>query len=277
MLAEDPVIEQGTMMESVDDGTSNFLRYRALRLNYYAVSGLLARVALYAGMRETAFNNAVEVIRASNKGIFPFVDRNLVTGSPEDPDRIFASEVLFALSHDSRNQLFKNYFDPARSTYVFKMETDLLNNRIYGGLSMYGGSQDDYRCRVNWMAVGSNRYFYKYSDMVNTGSIKNTMIPMLKLGEMYLIAAESQSANLAAGTSYVNTLRSNRGVRNISSLTYDLLKYEYIRELYGEGQLFFMYKRLYAPIIWSDTDSQNPMPSDDIFVLPLPDSESENR
>lgn len=277
MLAEDPVITQGTMMESVDDGTSNFLRYRVLRLNYYAVTGLLARVALYAGMREVAFNNAVEVIRASNKGTFPFVDRSLVAGSPEDPDRIFSSEVLFALSHMSRNQLFKNYFDPARSTYVFKMETNLLNNRIYGGLAEYGGSQDDYRCRVNWVTVGSNRYFYKYSDMVNTGNIRNTMIPMLRLGEMYLIAAESQSANLAGGTSYVNTLRSNRGVRNISSLTYDLLKYEYIRELYGEGQLFFMYKRLFAPVIWSDIDSQNPSPSDDIFILPLPDTESDNR
>ncbi len=277
MLAEDPVITQGTMMENVDNGTSNFLRYRALRLNYYAVTGLLARVALYAGMREVAFNNAVEVIRASNKGIFPFVDKSLVTGSPEDPDRIFSSEVLFALSHISRNQIFKNYFDPARSTYVFKMEANLLNNRIYGGLVEFGGSQDDYRCRVNWMATGSNRYFYKYSDMVNSGSIKNTMIPMLRLGEMYLIAAESQSDNLAAGTSYVNTLRSNRGVRKIASLTSDLLKYEYIRELYGEGQLFFMYKRLFAPVIWSDTDSRNPIPSDGIFVLPLPDSESDNR
>lgn len=55
------------------------------------------------------------------------------------------------------------------------------------------------------MASGSNRYFYKYADMEDTGKIENTMIPMLRIGEMYLIAAESQSA-LTAGSSYVNTL-----------------------------------------------------------------------
>ncbi len=72
--------------------------------------------------------------------------------------------------------------------------------------------------------------------MEDTGKIENTMIPMLRIGEMYLIAAESQSTSLTAGSSYVNTLRRNRGVTTVSSLTQDLLVYEYIRELYGEGQ-----------------------------------------
>ena len=43
-LLNDPVITEGTLMSSAGNG-SNFLRYRALRLNYYAVSALLARAA----------------------------------------------------------------------------------------------------------------------------------------------------------------------------------------------------------------------------------------
>ena len=99
---------------------------------------------------------------------------------------------------------------------------------------------------------------------------------MIRLGEMYLIAAEALSDDLAAGTAFVNILRSNRGVNNIQELTPEILQYEYIRELYGEGQLFFMYKRMYSPVLFSMTASSNPQPSDRIFTVPLPDSETEN-
>lgn len=264
LLANDPVRENGG-------------DYRNLRLNYFAVSALLARSSLYFGDKENAYRYAKELIGAVEDGIFPFVDRALVTGSPDDPDRIFSSEVIFALSHSQRNTLFKSYYDPSRiPNYVFRMDNDLMSNIVFGGGAMTGGNQDDYRYRVNWVATGANRYFYKYSDMADVGDIRNTMIPMLRIGEMYLIAAECQSDDIAAGTSYVNVLRSNRGVNNIQELTYDILKYEYIRELYGEGQLFYMYKRMFAPVLFSSQASKNPQPSDRMFVVPLPDSETEN-
>ena len=118
----------------------------------------------------------------AGNGIFPFVDKSLVTGSPDDPDRIFSSEVIFALSHSQRNTLFKNYYDPSRiPNYVFRMDNDLMSNIVFGGGAMTGGNQDDYRYRVNWVATGANRYFYKYSDMADVGNIRNTMIPMIRL------------------------------------------------------------------------------------------------
>ncbi len=277
-LANDPVKTEGTMMSSTEDGSSNFLRYRALRLNYYAVEALMARAYLYMGNKTEAFKYATDVIKTADQNIFPFVDKNLVIGSPADPDRIFSSEVLFALTNTSRGTIHKNFFDPSRlPNYVFRMDDSMMSNLVYGGAATTGGYQDDYRYRACWMATGSNRYFYKYSDMVANGSIQNTMIPMVKLGEMFLIAAESQSGDLKAGVQYVNALRRNRGVANLTTLTPDLLKYEYIRELYGEGQLFFLYKRLNSDIITSATSSKNPKASDLIFVVPLPDTETENR
>ena len=277
-LANDPVKTEGTMMSSTEDGSSNFLRYRALRLNYYAVEALMARAYLYMGNKTEAFKYATDVIQTADQNIFPFVDKNLVIGSPADPDRIFSSEVLFALTNTSRGTIHKNFFDPSRlPNYVFRMDDSMMSNLVYGGAATTGGYQDDYRYRACWMATGSNRYFYKYSDMVANGSIQNTMIPMVRLGEMFLIAAESQSGDLKAGVQYVNALRRNRGVANLTTLTPDLLKYEYIRELYGEGQLFFLYKRLNSDIITSATSSKNPKASDLIFVVPLPDTETENR
>lgn len=277
-LANDPVKTEGTMMSSTEDGSSNFLRYRALRLNYYAVEALMARAYLYMGNKTEAFKYATDVIKTADQNIFPFVDKNLVIGSPADPDRIFSSEVLFALTNTSRGTIHKNFFDPSRlPNYVFRMDDSMMNNLVYGGAATTGGYQDDYRYRACWMATGSNRYFYKYSDMVANGSIQNTMIPMVRLGEMFLIAAESQSGDLKAGVQYVNALRRNRGVASLTTLTPDLLKYEYIRELYGEGQLFYLYKRLNSDIITSATSSKNPKASDLIFVVPLPDTETENR
>lgn len=277
-LANDPVKTEGTMMSSTEDGSSNFLRYRALRLNYYAVEALMARAYLYMGNKTEAFKYATDVIKTADQNIFPFVDKNLVIGSPADPDRIFSSEVLFALTNTSRGTIHKNFFDPSRlPNYVFRMDDSMMSNLVYGGAATTGGYQDDYRYRACWMATGSNRYFYKYSDMVANGSIQNTMIPMVRLGEMFLIAAESQSGDLKTGVQYVNALRRNRGVASLTTLTPDLLKYEYIRELYGEGQLFFLYKRLNSDIITSATSSKNPKASDLIFVVPLPDTETENR
>lgn len=277
-LANDPVKTEGTMMSSTEDGSSNFLRYRALRLNYYAVEALMARAYLYMGNKTEAFKYATDVIKTADQNIFPFVDKNLVIGSPADPDRIFSSEVLFALTNTSRGTIHKNFFDPSRlPNYVFRMDDSMMSNLVYGGAATTGGYQDDYRYRACWTATGSNRYFYKYSDMVANGSIQNTMIPMVRLGEMFLIAAESQSGDLKAGVQYVNALRRNRGVASLTTLTPDLLKYEYIRELYGEGQLFFLYKRLNSDIITSATSSKNPKASDLIFVVPLPDTETENR
>lgn len=277
-LANDPVKTEGTMMSSTEDGSSNFLRYRALRLNYYAVEALMARAYLYMGNKTEAFKYATDVIKTADQNIFPFVDKNLVIGSPADPDRIFSSEVLFALTNTSRGTIHKNFFDPSRlPNYVFRMDDSMMSNLVYGGAATTGGYQDDYRYRACWMATGSNRYFYKYSDMVANGSIQNTMIPMVRLGEMFLIAAESQSGDLKAGVQYVNALRRNRGVASLTTLTPDLLKYEYIRELYGEGQLFYLYKRFNSDIITSATSSKNPKASDLIFVVPLPDTETENR
>ena len=91
---------------------------------------------------------------------------------------------------------------------------------------------------------------------------------------MYLIAAECAPDNTTAFT-YLNTLRNNRGLIDLDE-TADRdneIWNEYKREFYGEGQLFFFYKRLN----WTDIPDGNsdwwiPM-SPSTYVVPLPDLE----
>lgn len=288
LLANDPIITQGTMMSPAEGNESTFLRYRALRLNYYAVQGLLARVYLYAGNKTSAFDYATKVIQAAETGVFPFVDPADVVGNPTNIDRIFSSEVLFALTNVNRVNLFKNYHDPNRyPDRIFTMEPTLLDELIYTPELNFGGSKNDYRYIANWKTPNissvTNKCFYKYDDMPDNSVIENTMIPMLRLGEMYLIAAESQSDDLGAGLSYVNELRSHRGLTGseLDRLTNNRLAFEYIRELYGEGQLFFFYKRTYSTIYsYSDYDqgvALGTSASDAVFVVPMPDTEMNNR
>lgn len=291
-LAKDPVITEGTQMSGAQGNETNFLRYRALRLNYYAVQGLLARAYLYAENKPEAFAYATRVIDAANAGVFPFVDKSVVIGSPKNLDRIFSSEVIFALTNVNRNQIFKNYFDANRyPNAIFTMNQGFLKDYIFGGGTRTGGSTDDYRYVANWkrptVTSVSDLCFFKYEDitydnMTNYSTIINTMIPMLRLGEMYLIAAEAQSDDLAAGLPYITKLQEKRGTTSkITALSAARLNYEYIRELYGEGQLFFFYKRTFRNIYNSYDDEQgvpkSVKASDAIFVVPLPDTEMNNR
>ena len=94
-----------------------------------------------------------------------------------------------------------------------------------------------------------------------------TQIPLLKIGEMYLIAAEA-----SGDISYLNTMRKYRGyVSDESAENFDkLLIGEYQRELFAEGQLFYFYKRKNM-----ETIPNAPVFEKKYYVLPVPDDEIE--
>ena len=69
----------------------------------------------------------------------------------------------------------------------------------------------------------------------------------------------------------------HRGVENPSILTPQaLLDDEYRKEFFGEGQLFFYYKRLNRSSIPSATNSTGTVSiSSTDYVLPIPDGETQ--
>lgn len=75
------------------------------------------------------------------------------------------------------------------------------------------------------------------------------MVPLVRMSEVYLIAAEC-ATDLSESIGYINEVRKNRNCVDIeledSDTEEDILEYitaEFAREVIGEGQLYFYYKR----------------------------------
>jgi len=87
---------------------------------------------------------------------------------------------------------------------------------------------------------------------------------------MYMIAAEvTEDQDEAAG--YLNTLRGHRGLREIPSSTQveRYLEAEWLKELYGEGQLFFYYKRKAMETIGAENNIAH-QDVNAVYNLPIP-------
>ena len=100
----DPVIEYGVAGDTKDD----FLKYRNLRMNYYAVQALAMRVYYTKGDDEKALEYAKKVIEVQESH-FPWIKPGRLTAAT--PDRVFTSEVIFGLQNLQRNNLYTSLFD----------------------------------------------------------------------------------------------------------------------------------------------------------------------
>ena len=102
-------------------------------------------------------------------------------------------------------------------------------------------------------------------------------MPLMRFSEMYLIKSEVEyrSGNTDAAKATLNQLRVARNLPPLTDLPADFdlaLIQEYRRELIGEGQLFFLYKRLNRQnILYSDVD----MVATKSYTFPLPITETE--
>ncbi|MFR7822922.1 MAG: RagB/SusD family nutrient uptake outer membrane protein [Odoribacter splanchnicus] len=105
------------------------------------------------------------------------------------------------------------------------------------------------------------------------------MIPLIRMSEMYLIAVEC--CKLGEASVYLNTFRNARNCNSLA-LTEDnrinILANEYKKEMLGEGQLFFFYKRqemVNIPDGNQATGTKNVELTK--YVVPLPESETDQR
>ncbi len=263
-LENDPVIEYGVAGNKSDV----FLQYRNLRLNYYAVQALMARVFYYAG-DERAFDYAKKVI-AVQETHFPWVTPLKLTGAVAD--RMFSSEVLFALQNLERNSIFSSTFDGSN----LKLNT-LLSPKKDVVDAVFDNNQADYRYSSslnNTVEITGNTYciFNKYQSQ-STDSLYMQMIPMLRVSEAYLIATELAPSE--DKLTYFNEFLNHRGLRSLSRYSSYYYEQEWKKEFYGEGQLFFWYKRNNMTEMQSANDPWGTVKVKILdYVMPIPDEES---
>ena len=109
--------------------------------------------------------------------------------------------------------------------------------------------------------------------------MKKETVPLIRLGEMYLIAAECNiEDNPSESIRLLRELKSHRGYLSedkgivgdaSANQLFDYIKKEMRKETYAEGQMFFFWKR--SP--WSSA-ATTPMKVE-YYTFPLPESELE--
>jgi hypothetical protein len=280
---KDPIRTEGVKNGANPTGT-NDLYYRQYRLNYYAAKALLARAYLWQGNKVDALTQAESLlneVQSPTKTVFPYITFANAT-SVEKPDRVFSTEVLFSLYDINRVKMYNNLFDvnllvPSKLSFS---AGDSNDQRV---LSVYDDA-NDYRRRI-WQNASTGTITaltnVKYADVVDGPG--RYMIPLIRLSEVLLIAAECHP-DLATGTAYLNKLRTARNCVSVGAIDNAALKLEIgkesRRELIGEGQQFFFYKRnAYLSIPNHATVKISPEKAMVLinYTVPLPASEISQR
>ena len=251
------------------DSEHPFLQYRFNRMNKYAVKAELARAYLWKGDKTNAGKYAREVIDATKKeGGKQF---ELITDNSQD--KLGSTELIFSLSMDSETfpDRVKNEFQLAMWNYYVIFDIDYL----YEIFDVAVDGQNDMRMKpgTGFIISSDGAYTLKYQQD-NFSSVLNNNMPLIKLPEMYYIAAECTS-DLSEACTLLNQVRGSRGLEDLPQLANaeDLkknLEKEYRKEFYGEGQLWYFYKRYAYPTF-------NRCPITDMtekhYRFPLPDDE----
>lgn len=274
LLSDDPVITEGPLASDAGDG-DNSLRYRNLRMNYYAVRALQARVYLYAQQGQQALTIARKLVNIEGKW-FPFVQyKNIKEPTNKNPDRVFSTELLFALQNRKRGDIYTNYFSYEKKDEIFA-PADKYISKLY--------DQNDWRYSPMWMLPpdGSTTFecFHKY-EKTETVYDYSYLLPMLRISEMFFIVAETTDDPEEA-KACLNRVREHRGQPLFQEKdkidAREIIAQEYVKDFFGEGQLFFYYKRVNAPEIPVTASNGEPVRMDAAkYQLPVPDSEMDYR
>ncbi|TWW00617.1 RagB/SusD family nutrient uptake outer membrane protein [Chitinophaga pinensis] len=279
LKVSDPILDAGYKVgypakdSSTEESGALFLQNRRHRLNYYAVCGELARVYLYKGDKANALVNALEVIN-SNK--FPWTRQNdFLNPNDEKKDRILYRELLFGWYVPNMSGALNSRFRNGESA-LFITSSEGQNMYETGGV---GG--DDFRYK-QWFSeqsggLGTRLQLEKYY-RDGDANIHYQMAPAIRLSEMYYIAAECTfDTDPAKAWDYFNEVRLHRGIgtRITEERSKDVFMTELVKEsrkeFYGEGQIFYMYKRLNRAVTGL-AGIQYPA-TNKMFVFPLPDDE----
>lgn len=232
-----------------------FLVFRQTRMNIYAVYAMLARVYLYKGdpvSKAKAYEYALEVI---NSGYFELAKNN-------SGNRILFQEHIFCLYIDELDKIVDPDFKQVSSSNMADRPETI--DAVY---ELNSGGATDFRMNENAFVLQEKvrvlRKFDQtgYRDPAVVGG-RNAM-PLIRLPEMYYILAEcAETAAESAG--WLNLVRESRGIPYSEELVGDAafdqnddrpghddrhsrrineIMKEYSKEYYGEGQLFWFYKR----------------------------------
>lgn len=268
-----------------------FMLDRQIHFNKYAVKATLARVYLTMGDKANAAKYAKEVIDNSDYELKEKTEvENDIAGV------LSKKECIFGIYHPN---FYTQVFAKLQQTTT-RYSLDLRNDY----LSIYEKESAglDFRTTAYFTTVpmGSEQVdrLSKLTDIYELQNIAASRpadlilgINMIRIPEMYYIAAEALlESDYDLALKYYNDVREHRGLNEFTDtvldeetgevrdnvLTLQHINDERFKEYIGEGQLFFNMKRQNLSILSYDGTVEY-KPENGIYVIPVPDSEKENR
>ena len=228
---------------------------RTFQMNYYAVKALQARVALWEGNYQRAANAADSVFNhlrnvSTRNQLFYYV-----TPGKYGSDYSFSREYIFGISSTPTgftalsDSLFKSLgVTTINLRGIYQQNTDIRYR------AWFKSTNEGYTMENKF---GNETLLSGYVTSSTGGAATlPAAIPYIKLGEVTLIKAEAlnELGRTEEALELLTTMQANKNIdyaasaqdmtkEKLRQLIYD----EYQRDLFGEGQLFYLNKRVNTP------------------------------
>ncbi len=270
-------IRQASSWINIKEG--DFFNYRCERMNFFAATALLARIYMYMGDYENAYNHAAIIYNFHKRNWFKWTPA-MYQGQYNNIDNIHIKrpeEILLTFANNKSFDNFERYTNSGpEGIYMFRMkEMDIL----------FGNDKDDFRYTGWYNRFGLKRYLTWLRPRGNSTTVNNIisnqgpLLPVIRISEIYhiLIECHIRKNNMSQAIALFNDLRLARGAKEkiASDISpdnlMDKLVNDIIRETLTEGQTFFMYKRLNRNIFNGETDIMMEARN---WTLPIPYSET---
>ena len=246
----DPILKERNSIVGVGEFDR---RLRTFQMNYYAVKAVQARVALWQGNYEQAVTQADSVLAHLQNTVARYRLFYWVTPGHYGSDFSFSREYVFGIASTPTG--FARLSDDMFKTKGIQTTTSLRD--------IYADNADiRYRAWFRQQGSGyamSNKFGsatlltdYVYSTSATATSLP-AAIPYIKLGEVMLIKAEAlnEMGQTSAARSLLEEMQGYKDISYASRATSvtkeslrELIYAEARCDLFGEGQLFYLNKRL---------------------------------
>ena len=228
-------------------------RLRTFQMNYYAVKAVQARVALWQGNYETAAVQADSVLQYVQNMPSRYRLFYWVTPGHYGSDFSFSREYVFGIASkpDGLARLSDDMFKARgiqTTTSLRDIYADNADIRYRSWFRQHGNGYT----MSNKFGSATLLTDYVYSTS-GTASNLPAAIPYIKLGEVMLIKAEAlnEMGQTSAARSLLEEMQGYKDISYASRATSvtkeslrELIYAEARRDLFGEGQLFYLNKRL---------------------------------
>lgn len=267
-----PLFDKDPIWTPMETPANVYLVNRKVRMNAFSVRALRARVMLYAGKENAEIYN---VVRELMDTLGTNINYPRLTNSPQDidKDKIITGELLFGLYVDKLSRVVSTYY-PSVTTGG---ELGSTKEKLDAMFETDKYRMSDVRYELLFVTEDGVPRLRKFRQEQTDNQRAKNQIPMLRLSEMYYIAAET-APDVETALVYINAIRTARSLLGVELNTMDEVKNyldaEYRREMYAEGQIFYRYKYRNLENI-PDCEIKISDRLSEVYRFPLPQQEQE--